>query len=417
MAWQRRQLMRAAAAALAFSMTASGVVLMAQDNPDTLVETQAARPFLGVRLADGDNGVEVVAVGESSPAEAAGIEVGDILTHIGDTEVTTAAEAADAIAALAAGDVVSITVERDGEEQTLEATLAEIPEMVTVTVRPGSGHGTHGGRIEGVIERLGGSNFAYDSETDQWTVSDIAEDSPLYESGLRAGDVITAVNGEALDQEGLMSLLGTLRQSDTLTLTIERDGDSQDVDVAIQDLFSFDRMPQMFQFGGRHDLQGMFQQRFGAQGGRLGLSFLPLDEDTAAENDVAVTEGALVMEVTADSPAAEAGLEAGDVITAVNGEAVNEEWTLRNRIAAYEAGDVLTLDVLRGDETLQLEVTLGEPEMAASMGMMPFGDFNFDGMNIPFGQLFGPDGMPFGFDMQIPLPEGAQTAPSSNPNT
>ncbi|MBE2184409.1 MAG: PDZ domain-containing protein [Anaerolineae bacterium] len=407
MAWQRRQLMRAAAAAaLAFSMTASGVVLMAQDSPDTLVETQAARPFLGVRLADGNNGVEVVAVGEGSPAEAAGIETGDILVRVGDTDVTTSTEAADAIAALAAGDAVSITVQRDGEEQTLEATLTEIPEMVTVTVRPGSGHGMHGGRLEGAIERLGGSNFAYDSETDQWTVSEIADDSPLYEAGLRAGDVITAVNGETLNREGLRELFGTLLEADTVTLTIERDGESQDVEIAIQDLFSFERMPQMFQFGGRQGLRDMFQGRFDSQGGRLGLSFLPLDEDTAAENDVAVTEGALVMEVMADLPAAEAGLEAGDVITAVNGEPVNEEWTLRNRIAAYEAGDVITLEVLRGDETLQLEVTLGEIEMASAMGMMPFSGFSFDGSNIPFG-----------FDMLIPMPEGAQTAPSSNPNT
>lgn len=405
MAWQRKQLMRAAAAAaLAVSATTSGVVLMAQDNPDTQVETQAARPFLGVRLTEGANGVEVVAVGEGSPAEAAGIEAGDILVRIGDAEVTTVDEAAAAVAALAVGDTVSITVQRDGEEQSFDATLVEAPAANTRETRPG--RGDRDDRREEIIGRLGGFNFEYDSETNQWVVGEVAEDSALYEAGLRSGDVITAVNGEALDGPNLLNLFSTLRQSDAVTLSIERDGEAQDIEVATADLFSLEGMPQIFQFGGGIDRGDLFQM-FGGQGTRLGLSFIPLDEEAAAENNVTVTEGALVMEVTEDSPAAEAGFQAGDIVTAVNGEPINAEWTLRDRISAYEPGDVVTLDVLRGDESIQLEATLGGSTATFSQGMM-----------MPFDQLFGQSGMPFGFDMQIPLPGGeaqggAQTAPSS----
>jgi S1-C subfamily serine protease len=97
--------------------------------------------------------------------------------------------------------------------------------------------------------------------------------------------------------------------------------------------------------------------------GRLGILSEQLTSEIAAELDVSVTEGAVVREVLADTPAAEVGLQANDIITAVNGEPVDAERTLLNRIIAYEPGDTITLTVLRGGETLELEVTLVEPQM------------------------------------------------------
>jgi membrane-associated protease RseP (regulator of RpoE activity) len=133
-------------------------------------------------------------------------------------------------------------------------------------------------------------------------------------------------------------------------------------------------------------------------GGRLGVAFVTLDEQTAQENDVTTTEGALIQEVVENSPAAEAGLQVGDIITAVNGEAVDVEHTLRDRLAAYEAGDEITLAVLRDGASQDIPVTLGEPT-----DMMP-GDFFhfFDGPN---GFRF--PGMPDG-----EVPQEAPAAPN-----
>ncbi len=69
-------------------------------------------------------------------------------------------------------------------------------------------------------------------------------------------------------------------------------------------------------------------------------------------------DGALLALVPSYSPAAEAGLKAGDVITAVNGEPVDAGHTLADRVAAYQEGDTLALTVLRDGEALTLEVTL-----------------------------------------------------------
>lgn len=70
-----------------------------------------------------------------------------------------------------------------------------------------------------------------------------------------------------------------------------------------------------------------------------------------------------VAEVMADSAAAEAGLQVKDVITAINGKAVNDPRVLQEQLAALEPGDVITVTVTRGaDETIDLTATLGENE-------------------------------------------------------
>ncbi|HTR74204.1 MAG TPA: trypsin-like peptidase domain-containing protein [Solirubrobacterales bacterium] len=71
------------------------------------------------------------------------------------------------------------------------------------------------------------------------------------------------------------------------------------------------------------------------------------------------TEGAQVSEVVAGSPAAEAGVKEGDVITSLDGEAVNSSETLAADVSAHEPGETVTLEVERDGQTSSLKVTLG----------------------------------------------------------
>lgn len=68
---------------------------------------------------------------------------------------------------------------------------------------------------------------------------------------------------------------------------------------------------------------------------------------------------ALVVAVTEDSPAAHAGLREGDLILAVDGEALDAEVTLADRIREYEPGDEVALTVLRNGRERTITVTLG----------------------------------------------------------
>jgi len=60
------------------------------------------------------------------------------------------------------------------------------------------------------------------------------------------------------------------------------------------------------------------------------------------------------------SPADDAGLQAGDIITAIDGLAVDRDNPLDLQVLRFAPGDAITLDVLRDGESLQLEATLGE---------------------------------------------------------
>lgn len=64
-------------------------------------------------------------------------------------------------------------------------------------------------------------------------VQSVSEGSPAEEGGLVAGDVITAVNGESMDRDGLVNYVGSASVGDTLILSIYRQGETLEVTVTI----------------------------------------------------------------------------------------------------------------------------------------------------------------------------------------
>ncbi len=75
--------------------------------------------------------------------------------------------------------------------------------------------------------------------------------------------------------------------------------------------------------------------------------------------------GAAVVSVTEGGPAEKAGLQANDIITAVDGEAISGKSDLSSIISDHEAGDKLTLTVYRQGQTLTVTVEIGEQTTSA----------------------------------------------------
>jgi serine protease Do len=82
-----------------------------------------------------------------------------------------------------------------------------------------------------------------------------------------------------------------------------------------------------------------------------------LAEYFAAEN------GVLVTSVTEESPGAEAGLKAGDVITSVDDWPIDEVADLRLRLLRVEPGEIFEIAVVRDKEAMTLEATLDDDEV------------------------------------------------------
>ncbi len=99
--------------------------------------------------------------------------------------------------------------------------------------------------------------------------------------------------------------------------------------------------------------------------GYLGIMIQEVTPDLAKAFSLPAAQGALVGDVTPDSPGAKAGLQKGDVVTTLNGQPISDYSDLRLRIAQSAPGTVVKLDVLRNGQKQQINATLGEvPEKA-----------------------------------------------------
>jgi len=94
--------------------------------------------------------------------------------------------------------------------------------------------------------------------------------------------------------------------------------------------------------------------------GWLGVNIQNINETMAQAMDLEVSEGALVADVTKDSPAEKAGLEAGDVIIKYNGKKVTNVTQLRNEVAATAPDTKVDIKFIRDGKTKTVTVKIGK---------------------------------------------------------
>lgn len=211
-------------------------------------------------------------------------------------------------------------------------------------------------------------------------VTDVQENGPGAKAGLKEKDVITEFDGEKVrSARQLRRLVSETPAGRTVKLAAERDGKRVELQVIPEaqemawsggmgpgmDPFTPDRMPRMHPEMGPGPERRQFhfqipegerQFEFRTPGwggdekfdvfvapgrGRLGVSIQDLSEQLAEY--FGTKDGVLVSSVTKDSPAARAGIRAGDVITSVDEKPVTSSTQLIE--AVQEAGESATLKV------------------------------------------------------------------------
>ena len=116
--------------------------------------------------------------------------------------------------------------------------------------------------------------------------------------------------------------------------------------------------------------------------GWIGVQIQPVTSDIAEGLGLKGTEGALVAEPQADSPAAKAGIVTGDVITAVNGHAVKDAHDLAKQIGSMTPGTTVKLTIWRKGEEKSVSLTLGElPKSREALATTP--DSDATGASLP----------------------------------
>lgn len=96
----------------------------------------------------------------------------------------------------------------------------------------------------------------------------------------------------------------------------------------------------------------------------IGVYLNNLDSEKIKALNIKSTNGVLIAKVVADGPAERAGIQANDVIVAVNGKAVNSAGAFIGELAAKKVGESVELSVIRNSQTVKIRVTLEEtPKM------------------------------------------------------
>lgn len=100
----------------------------------------------------------------------------------------------------------------------------------------------------------------------------------------------------------------------------------------------------------------------------LGISGMSVEDAMAQyETDFKTETGVAVVQIYTDSPAAVAGMKEGDVITAIDGEAVENMSNLKKKLVHYRPGDKITVTVERNKQDMTLELTLQAQSQASTM--------------------------------------------------
>ena len=376
---------------------------------DVIIET--------VNQIDGDYeaGVLVLHVDQGSPVADAGIQRGDIILAVDDQKVDSMLELMDAIENRTAGEEITFTVQH-----------CETTEDLTVQLEERNGHVYLGFQLSrsrmfdlSPLDQYG-SVLPFDGPA--FVITRLVPGSPADQAGLNPGDMIIAVDDEEFQSEDdLVDIIHTNQPGDEINLSIFQPGADNPRQVAVtlgenpddegQAYLGVEYM-KMPGFGGVEGQEGQFFH-FDipkSDGERIPFPHLPEDIMPFMHEFPQLPEGVeqavLISTVTADSPAAKAGLEAGDVITAINSEAISNPESFVKAVRSFDPGDEITLTVYRNgeEETLEIEVALGEdPEVDGQpyLGVGIGGFLRFE-RNAP---SLGPEN-PFHFEFRFPWQDG-----------
>ncbi len=205
----------------------------------SLVSTgKVTRGFLGVGIQavtpelaksfhlDHPDGAIVTEVRDASPADQAGLRRGDTITGYQDQPIAGPRELQRAVTTTPVGTTVTITVMRDGAEQTLRTTIVEHPmgKRVAASQPPDAESRLAGLTVEDLTPHTA-QRLGLDGHVAGVVVTDIRAGSHAEQAGLVQGDVIREINHTPVESsQAFRQAMNALSKEQTILLFINRQG-------------------------------------------------------------------------------------------------------------------------------------------------------------------------------------------------
>jgi serine protease Do len=196
-------------------------------------------------------------------------------------------------------------------------------------------------------------------------VTQVVKDSPAEKAGIRSGDVLLRFDGENITSvRKLNRLISEVAPDQTVRVSVSRGGAEQELTATIarrRNAFSSTELfgsvdPKIWRWEGNLGEQETPLVWALGNRRRIGITTSELTKQLADFFGIADGRGVLVTSVTEDGPSAKAGLKAGDVITAVDGEKVDGTGDISNIVNRKKEGDV-TVTIVRNKSQQTLRIT------------------------------------------------------------
>jgi len=219
------------------------------------INVNDSRGFLGVKT-EKDNGAKVTEVTPGSPAEKAGLKVGDIITKVDDVAITSPEDLSKAVGANKPNEKITITYKRNKKDQKVTTTLGKRPQMdMAYDLQMPQDFKFDFDQKEldeqlRSLDEMRGDMKAYsfrgpagprlgikaqDTEDGKGVkVLSVEDSSNAAKSGLKEGDIITSFDEKPVaNTEQLVEASREAREKSTIPVKVIRNGVNQDLEIKI----------------------------------------------------------------------------------------------------------------------------------------------------------------------------------------
>jgi serine protease Do len=191
------------------------------------VQIQPVTPGIAEAMQLGtDSGALVADVSPDSPAEAAGMQPGDVVVGLNGEEITNPRDLSFAVAEIEAGTEAEVTVMRDGSEETLTVEIGQKPAPRTAQQAPAPDDTPKLGLSLAPLDPSVRESLGLDADIAGVAIAGVQNGSPAAQAGLRRGDVIVEANGTAVAApQDLIEVVAAAHEArEPVLLRIYRDG-------------------------------------------------------------------------------------------------------------------------------------------------------------------------------------------------
>lgn len=337
----------------------SSLGLLAQNNHYTYTYNKARYAKLGVSLEKDETGVLIKSVSEKSAAQLAGLQAGDRLVAFNNVKVWSSQQLIAMIKDYKGGETIRIDYQRNGQVIPTNATLQT---KINKRARSYNDFKNPCEEVEKITNRPFLGVYLESTHNDESTgarINSIIQNTGAAASDLQAEDRIIGLDGKAIKNSQAVHnhIQNTKKPNDPMTIEVLRDNKRVTL-TAIVGSWA-DRKEVQKRLAKKQEACEMYSNPASACAALQAMEGNPFlgvyMQNVASKNG----GGVLITSIVEGTQAAQSSLKAGDKIIRFNDVVVKTHSDASERIQNTRPNDAVRLEVVRGDQVLQVDAVMG----------------------------------------------------------